>query len=183
MKLIVGLGNPGSQYKQTLHNVGFQSLDYLNNLLGQNQWSQKYKGEFVHSRLGEDTFGLLKPMTYMNISGESVQACMQFFKLALDDVLVVSDDIDRPLGTLRYRTSGGHGGHNGLRSIIQLCGGNEFHRIKLGIGRPESQMEVSDYVLSKPSADMKKVLEVAIEKSGDYLVQFIKGETIQISPD
>ena len=141
MKFIVGLGNPGNKYKGTLHNVGFQTLDLLAANLGERQWSQKFKGEIIQGRIGEDPYVLLKPMTYMNISGESVLACMQFFKLDLEDILVVSDDIDRSLGTLRYRKSGGHGGHNGLRSITQLCGGNDFHRIKIGIGRPAGRMD------------------------------------------
>jgi PTH1 family peptidyl-tRNA hydrolase len=119
----------------------------------------------------------------MNISGESVVACMQFFKITLQDVLVVSDDIDRPLGTLRYRTSGGHGGHNGLRSIIQRCGGNNFHRIKIGIGRPEGPMEVASYVLSSPNPEIKRVIHQAVEQTSDYLIRFIEGETIQIAPE
>ena len=183
MKLIVGLGNPGSKYRETFHNVGFKALDLLAESLQESQWSQKFKGEIIRGRIGDHQYVLLKPMTYMNISGESVVACMQFFKLDLEDVLVVSDDIDRPLGSLRYRTSGGHGGHNGLRSIIQLCGGNDFHRIKVGIGRPEGPMGVSNYVLSKVTTEMESVINPALEQTTEYVTLFIRGETIQITPE
>ncbi len=182
MKLIVGLGNPGDQYKNTLHNVGFDVLEELAKDIGIFQWQQKFKGEFLQARVGSDAFVLLKPLTYMNISGESVQACKQFFKLELEDILVVSDDIDRPAGSIRYRVSGGHGGHNGLRSIIQQCGGNTFHRLKIGIGRPISGDNVAKHVLSKPSAESKIAIEAAIKQTTDYLVDFIKGITIQVKP-
>ncbi len=183
MKLIVGLGNPGSKYQDTLHNVGFKALDTLAEGLRESQWSQKFKGDFIRGRVENDSYVLLKPMTYMNISGESVLACLQFFKLELEDMLVVSDDIDRPLGSLRYRKSGGHGGHNGLRSIIQLCGGNDFHRIKIGIGRPEGRMGVSNYVLGQLTSEMDQKIKPAIERTIDYLTLFIRGETIQITPE
>jgi PTH1 family peptidyl-tRNA hydrolase len=98
-------------------------------------------------------------------------------------MLVVFDDIDRPLGSLRYRKSGGHGGHNGLRSIIRLCGGNEFHRIKVGIGRPEGPMDVSSYVLSSLTPEKKQLINPALKRTMDYLIQFIRGETIQITPE
>jgi PTH1 family peptidyl-tRNA hydrolase len=181
MKLVVGLGNPGSQYQDTLHNVGFQTLDLLAANLKESQWVQKFKGMVIRGRLEGHPFILLKPMTYMNISGESVVACLQFFKLELHDMMVVSDDIDRPLGALRYRTSGGHGGHNGLRSIIQHCGGSDFPRIKIGIGRPEGSREVSAYVLSNLTADKEKLIKPAVEQTAGYLTRFIRGETIQIA--
>ncbi|MBU2513042.1 aminoacyl-tRNA hydrolase [bacterium] len=182
MKLIVGLGNPGAQYKNTLHNVGFQLVDLLAEDLRETQWQQKFKGDLLQGRLGDKPYVLLKPLTYMNISGESVLACKQFYKLELEDILVVSDDIDRSAGTLRYRVSGGHGGHNGLRSIIQQCGGSNFHRIKIGIGRPFSSGNVANYVLSKPSVETRIEIEAALERSVKYLIDFIKEKTIQIKP-
>lgn len=180
MKLVVGLGNPGSQYQDTLHNVGFQVLDLLAVQLKAGQWLQKFKGVLIRGRLEEHPYILLKPMTYMNVSGESVLACLQFFKLELQDMMVVSDDIDRPLGALRYRKSGGHGGHNGLRSIIQQCGGSDFQRIKIGIGRPDENRDVSSYVLSNLTAEMGTVIKPAMEQTVGYLTQYIRGETIQI---
>ena len=182
MKLIVGLGNPGDRYKNTLHNIGFQVLDLLAAELGKTQWAQKFKGLMVQGSFGGDPYVLLKPMTYMNVSGEAVLACKQFYKLELSDILVISDDVDRPAGTLRYRTTGGHGGHNGLRNIIQLCGGSDFHRFKVGIGRPESNRNVADFVLSKPTPEMTQLMKPAVEQTAAYLVDFIKAVPIQIKP-
>ncbi len=181
MKLIVGLGNPGGQYSGTLHNVGFRVIDLLAEMMGNTRWTQKFKGDFTQGRIEDNAYGLLKPMTFMNVSGEAVLDCKQFFKLELEEILVVSDDIDRPLGSLRYRTSGGHGGHNGLRSIIQLCGGTDFHRIKVGIGRPSDSRAVSNYVLSQPTKEMVDVIQPAVEDTTRHLIDFIKGITVQIT--
>jgi peptidyl-tRNA hydrolase, PTH1 family len=181
MKLIVGLGNPGGQYRNTLHNVGFQVVDLLAERLNASHWNQKFRGDFIRGKIGINPYGILKPLTFMNISGESVLPCKQFFKLELEDILVISDDIDRPLGTLRYRKSGGHGGHNGLRSIVQLCGGTDFHRIKVGIGRPGNTRDVSSYVLSSPTPEMVGLIRPAIEQTTEHLMDFLKGTTIQIA--
>ncbi len=180
MKLIVGLGNPGDKYKDTFHNVGFSALDKLAAELGENQWSNRFKGQMIRGNYGKFPYILLKPMTYMNISGESVVACMQYYKVSLENTLVISDDIDRPVGLLRYRASGGHGGHNGLRSIIQLCGQNTFHRLKVGIGRPDFKQEVSSYVLSKPRLEANQLIESALNQATGYLLDYIQGITIQI---
>jgi peptidyl-tRNA hydrolase, PTH1 family len=182
MKLIVGLGNPGAKYQNTLHNVGFAAIDYLCQRQSLSVWASKFKGLYLKGTIGGQQFILLKPQTYMNLSGESVLACVQFFKLDLEDVLVISDDVDRPAGTLRYRASGGHGGHNGLRSIIQLCGSNQFHRIKIGIGRPEGKKAVADYVLGNPPEEIKISVNNAIEAVDQYLTQFIENQPVQIDP-
>lgn len=180
MKLIVGLGNPGNRYQDTLHNVGFMALDALASRISTDQWSSRFKGLMVRGSYQGSRYILLKPQTYMNVSGESVLACRQFFKVPITDILVVSDDIDRPAGALRYRISGGHGGHNGLRNIIQLFGSNAFHRIKIGIGRPNGRQKVADYVLSKPSAEVSEAIHEAVQQTVDYQLDFIQGQTIQI---
>ncbi len=180
MKLIVGLGNPGSRYQNTLHNVGFLALDALSAKISADRWLSRFKGLMSRGSYQGCAYTLLKPQTFMNVSGESVLSCQQFFKVPITDVLVISDDIDRPVGALRYRTSGGHGGHNGLRSIIQLSGSNDFHRIKIGIGRPDGRQKVADYVLSKPSADVADLIERAVQQTVDYQLDFILDRTIQI---
>ncbi len=181
MKLLVGLGNPGQEYENTLHNAGFRAINALANNLGSTNWTNNFKGLVVKSRFRGEPFLLLKPQTYMNISGESLVACKSYFKIEIEDVMVLSDDLDLPLGTIRYREKGGHGGHNGLRSIIQLCGSNEFHRIKIGIGRPKNSGEkVSSYVLNRPSREIQKVLESSIEQTIEYQMNFILGEPIQV---
>lgn len=180
MKLIVGLGNPGSRYQDTLHNVGFLAADALFAKISTDRWLSRFKGMMSRGSYQGCGYILLKPQTYMNISGESVLACQQFFKVPIQDILVISDDIDRPAGSLRYRTSGGHGGHNGLRSIIQLFGSSDFHRIKIGIGRPNGRQKVADYVLSKPSSDISDSIDQAVQQTVDYLQDFILDRTIQI---
>ncbi|MBT3226937.1 MAG: aminoacyl-tRNA hydrolase [Deltaproteobacteria bacterium] len=182
MKLIVGLGNPGDRYQNTLHNVGFLALDALSSSLSTDRWLNRFKGLISRGSYQGSGFILLKPQTFMNVSGESVLACQQFFKIPTSDILVISDDVDRPAGLLRYRASGGHGGHNGLRNIIQLCGDNHFHRIKIGIGRPNGKQGVSDYVLSKPSQKVAVLIDDAIQQTVGYQKDFIQNKTIQIQP-
>jgi len=180
MKLIVGLGNPGGRYQDTLHNVGFMALDALASRISSDPWLSRFKGLMTRGSYKGTGYTLLKPQTYMNVSGESVQACRQFFKIPINEILVISDDVDRPAGSLRYRTSGGHGGHNGLRSIIQLLGANDFQRIKIGIGRPDGKQKVADYVLSKPTPEISALIEQAVLQTVDYQLDFILGRTIQI---
>ncbi len=158
MKLIIGLGNPGKEYQNTRHNCGFLALDELAKELGVTINQQKFHGEYVKTKYkGEDVI-LLKPLTYMNNSGQSLQACMQFFKVDIDDVVVIYDDLDMPVGKLRLRTSGSAGGHNGIKSIIQHIGSQEFKRIRIGIDRSK-QIKVVDYVLGNFTSEERKWVE------------------------
>lgn len=182
MKLIVGLGNPGEKYQKTLHNAGFMALDFLADRLGLGPFTNKYKGLFLTAKEGTRNFALLKPQTYMNLSGESVRAAMDFYKIEPSEVLVLSDDMDLPLGTLRYRKKGGHGGHNGLRNIIQHLGDQNFPRLKIGVGRPDGKKSVTSHVLGTPHATDQETLEFACKESGDFILNFIRGEEIQIPP-
>lgn len=137
MKLIVGLGNPGDQYAKTRHNIGFRVLDSLS--------LDFHKGFLgLHAKLGEQIF--LKPQTFMNCSGDSVLAAMSFHKIKPENLLVIHDELDLPFGTVRFKKSGGHAGHNGLRDIIRVIG-PDFSRIRIGIGKPEHKTQVADYVL------------------------------------
>ena len=176
----MGLGNPGGKYQNTLHNVGFTAVDAFAESISIGAWSRKFKGDFLHGKIGRDTYLLLKPQTYMNASGTSVWACQQFYKLELHDMLIIFDDVDRSAGSLRYRKSGGHGGHNGLRDIIRQCGGNDFHRIKIGVGRPTSGSDIADYVLSTPPVDVLLPIRSAITETRRYVKDFIAGRPIQI---
>jgi PTH1 family peptidyl-tRNA hydrolase len=147
--LVVGLGNPGQKYAGTRHNVGFMVVDALADKLSAGAFREKFSGVFV--RATRPDLALLKPLTFMNASGESVQQAMQFFKVELKDVLVVHDELDVPFGECRLKQGGGAAGHNGLRSIIQHCGGEGFGRLRVGIGRPRSGEGVS-HVLGDFSA-------------------------------
>jgi len=182
MKLIVGLGNPGNQYQDTLHNAGFMALDHLAEMQGIGPWQEKFKGLNLKANLEGRPFLLLKPQTFMNLSGQSVVACLQFFKVEPEEILVVSDDMDLPLGNLRYRQKGGHGGHNGLRNIIELLGSQNFSRLKIGIGRPHGNKQVTGHVLGKPKQDQIQLLEEAVQKAASHIKDFILGNPLHIEP-
>jgi PTH1 family peptidyl-tRNA hydrolase len=150
MLLVVGLGNPGSEYAAHRHNVGFMTVDELAERTAADPFRAKFSGEIARARLEQVDAWLLKPMTYMNRSGDSVQPCAAFFKIPAEDIIVIHDDLDLPLGTVRLKQGGGHAGHNGLRSIIHRLGTPDFGRVRIGIGRPPPDFkgEPSDFVLS-----------------------------------
>lgn len=147
MRLWVGLGNPGAQYAGNRHNVGFLALDRIAADHGFGPWQAKFKGLVAEGRFGSVKVALLKPQTFMNLSGEAVQAAAGFWKIAPDAITVFHDELDLAPFRVRLKTGGGHAGHNGLRSIIQHLG-DGFHRVRLGIGHPGHKDRVSGYVLS-----------------------------------
>lgn len=146
MKLIVGLGNPGRQYAGNRHNIGFMALDRIAEDHGFTGWKARFQGQVAEGRLGEARVTLLKPETFMNLSGQSVGEAMRYLKLEPADVTVLHDELDLAPGKLRLKTGGGHAGHNGLRSMIQHIG-DGFHRVRLGIGHPGHKDAVAGYVL------------------------------------
>lgn len=164
MKLIVGLGNPGKEYEKTRHNVGFMVMDRLADILNVSISISKFKGEYVKLKYkGEDVI-LLKPMTYMNNSGESVIQVMNYFKIDVEDILVVYDDMDMPVGKLRLRESGSAGGHNGVKSIIAHVGTQKFKRIRVGIDK-HPRIKVIDYVLGHFQKDEQVLIDEGIENA------------------
>ncbi|WP_270167078.1 aminoacyl-tRNA hydrolase [Paenibacillus sp. SYP-B4298] len=148
MKWIVGLGNPGMSYQGTRHNVGFMVVDELAKRWDIKLNQSKFKGLAGEGNVRGTKVILLKPMTYMNLSGESVRALMDFYKADLDDGLIVYDDLDTELGRIRLRYQGSAGGHNGIKSIIAHVGTQSFNRVRMGISRPQPGEIISDYVLS-----------------------------------
>ena len=148
MKLIVGLGNPGAQYARTRHNVGFLVVDELA-LRHAASWRREGDSELAELRLGGQKVLLVKPTTFMNAAGRAVGPLVAFYKLTLDDLLVVQDDLDSPFGLLRLRPGGRHGGQNGVRDIIARLGGDAFARLKIGISRPPVGWDPADWVLSR----------------------------------
>ncbi|ABG33359.1 peptidyl-tRNA hydrolase [Roseobacter denitrificans] len=146
MKLIVGLGNPGPKYAGHRHNIGFMALDRIAADHGFGAWKDKHQGSLSEGRFGSDRAVLLKPLTFMNNSGQSVQAAMRFYKLEPEDVIVLHDEIDLAPGKVKYKTGGGHAGHNGLRSIHAHIG-PEYARVRLGVGHPGHKDRVPGYVL------------------------------------
>ncbi len=176
--LIVGLGNPGAKYDQTRHNAGFEFVDELAAKYSA-QWKldPKYQAETTTVDIDGKKIWLLKPMTFMNRSGQAVGALSQFFKFAPENILVAHDELDIDAGSARFKKGGGHGGHNGLRDIISCLGNNKnFYRLRLGIGHPGTSSEVVDYVLRKAKPEERISLERAIDCALDQLTLAINGD-------
>lgn len=146
MKLIIGLGNPGASYARNRHNIGFMVLDALHHSLSASPWRSKFQGQLAEASLGSDKILLLKPETFMNLSGQSVGEAMRFYKLEASDCLVFYDELDLPPGKLRIKQGGGHNGHNGIKSLDSHIG-QDYWRIRLGIGHPGRKEMVTHYVL------------------------------------
>ncbi|REE66498.1 PTH1 family peptidyl-tRNA hydrolase [Paenibacillus taihuensis] len=167
MKWIVGLGNPGTAYQGTRHNVGFMVVDMLAKRWGINVTQSKCKGLIGEGNVGGTKVALIKPMTYMNLSGETVRGFMDYFKADLEDAIIVYDDMDTATGKIRLRYQGSAGGHNGIKSIIQHTGTQNFNRIRVGISRPQPGMSISDYVLSNFPKSEADLLKSMVEESCD----------------
>ena len=146
MMIFVGLGNPGSQYERHRHNIGFMALDAIHERQGFEPWRDRFQAKVSEGRFGSNKCLLIKPMTYMNESGRSVQAAVQFYKLQPDQIYVIHDELDLPPGKLRVKAGGGAGGNNGLRSVISHIGPH-FSRVRIGIGHPGNKNAVVRYVL------------------------------------
>ena len=173
--LIVGLGNPGGQYDNTRHNAGFAVADELARRGGFPIQRVKFKALTNAAAIGGQGALVMKPTTYMNLSGEAVGEAARFYKLSPDHVLVISDDVDLPLGKLRLRTGGSAGGHNGLKSIIQHLGSDQFPRLKVGVGgKPHPDYDLADWVLGKLQGEDKKVMDEAVKRAADAVECFLK---------
>ncbi len=166
--LIVGLGNPGNEYENTRHNAGFMTLDAWCRAHGANMTQTKFQGIYGSMRLNGKQIHLLKPQTFMNLSGKSVQACMAFFHVPHENILIIHDDLDLPMGDVRCKNGGGAGGHNGLKSIIELTGSNAFNRLRMGIGRPVHN-DVINYVLGTIPQAEQATWEKSVEIGGQAL--------------
>jgi PTH1 family peptidyl-tRNA hydrolase len=173
VKLVVGLGNPGPQYRDTPHNVGFRVADALAaRCRVESQWRLDWDSMWVRSGPGPSAVLLLKPQTYMNLSGPAVQQAAAYFQIALPDVLVVVDDVALPLGRLRARRGGSAGGHNGLRSLIQHLG-TDFPRLRIGVGRGESDADLANYVTGRFPPGVRAEVEAAVLRAADASEVFL----------
>jgi PTH1 family peptidyl-tRNA hydrolase len=175
--LVVGLGNPGSKYQNNRHNVGFMVVERLAERHGREPFREKFQGLFAKGSLDSTEFGLLKPQTFMNLSGQSAQKAMAFFKVEIGQLIVVHDELDLPFGTVRVKLGGGAAGHNGIKSLAQCCGGPDFVRIRVGIGRPRSG-DGASFVLSDFSRDecleLPNVVESASLAVADVMTRGIQ---------
>ena len=174
MYLIVGLGNPGLSYKKTRHNAGFQALDALADRLGVRVRTKGFSALYGEGRIGNERVILCKPQTYMNLSGDAVQQLLHFYKLAPDRLIVLYDDIDLPLGSMRIRANGSAGSHNGMRSIISCIHSEDFARIRIGVGKDESLL-LRDYVLKRPSKEEQKTLDEVFGQAADAAELIVAG--------
>ena len=176
-KLIVGLGNPGPEHTHTRHNAGFWCIDNIaeSNSV-QFKPESKFQGDISRLSLNGNDYWLLKPTTFMNNSGRSVQAMMAFYKITPKELLVMHDEIDLPPGTVRFKTGGGHGGQNGLRDIIRSLGSNDFSRIRIGVGHPGDKHRVVGHVLGRPDADELHAIEHSIDRVMDSAALLLSGD-------
>lgn len=149
MKLIVGLGNPGKEYENTYHNLGFMVVDELAQKLGVEITKTKYNSNYTLAKYNGETLVLIKPLTYMNLSGQAVKGFADLYKVEPEDIMVVCDDIDLPKGVCRYRENGSGGTHNGLKNIVFMLNSQNFKRVKIGAARSDISVDLKDYVLSK----------------------------------
>lgn len=175
MKLVVGLGNPGDKYVGTRHNVGFEVIDRLlqDHQLSLNE--TKFRADYVIWHYQGEKVILTQPYTYMNLSGEAVLPLMTYYDIHFEDLLVIYDDLDMEVGKIRMRPKGSAGGHNGMKSLIQMLGTQEFQRIKLGIGRPAPGWKVVDHVLAPFTAEQRPLMEEAVAQVAGIVEEWIAG--------
>lgn len=172
MKLIVGLGNPGKKYEHTRHNMGFDVVDLFSELSQIDIDKESFKGMVGRGKIFDEDIFLLKPQTFMNLSGESVKEIVSYFKIDVNDILVIYDDMALPVGSIRLRPSGSSGGHKGMQNIIDNLGTQNIKRIRVGIGEPI--YDTIDFVLSKPTKEEKPLIDEAIEKAADAIRDILK---------
>lgn len=176
IKLIAGLGNPGPDYAQTRHNAGFWFLDRL---AGTSHWQHEARFQAEVSKLTPSGIWLMKPLTFMNRSGQAVGALARFYRIAVEDILVVHDELDLLPGDVRLKQGGGHGGHNGVRDIASALGSPDFWRLRIGIGHPRSlqlSQQVADFVLHRPRADEAIAIDLALDRCEQAMADILKGE-------
>ena len=174
MKLIVGLGNPGKQYEATRHNVGFMVLDELARRFFADGPKLRFEAALWETRMADEKILLAAPQTFMNCSGRSVGQIVDFFKLSIDSLAVVCDDMNLDTGKLRWRARGSAGGQNGLNDIINHLGTDEFARLRIGIGRPPGRMAATDWVLGRFRGDEADEMELAIARAADSVEEWIQ---------
>lgn len=184
MKLIVGLGNPGAQYVNTRHNIGFDVVEYISEKWGIPLNKQKFEAQYGEGFVNGEKIILVKPLTFMNLSGRSVAEFVNYYDIDREDFVVIHDDIDSPVGRIRLRQKGSSGGQNGIKSLIKHFGGiQEFNRIKVGVGRPTDGRAVVDHVLGRFTKDEVAFMEAAIMNSANALACWMQNDFIRAAND
>ena len=173
MKLIAGLGNPGTKYRDTRHNVGFDVADVLARRHGTEFESAPGEALMARLRAVGDGVLIVKPLTFMNLSGHAVAELIRYYRIALPDVLIVVDDVNLPLGRLRIRARGSHGGHNGLKSVAGQLGSDEYARLRIGIGRGDERRDLADHVLARFDPEEREIVRAAVDRAADAAEMFV----------
>ena len=173
MKMIAGLGNPGKKYENQRHNLGFMVIDSIADSHQIDINEKKFKADFGKGSLNGESVILVKPQTFMNLSGEAINQLARYFKIDVEDVIVIADDLNIDFGRIRIRKKGSDGGHNGLKSISQCLGSQEFPRVRVGIGLPKEAYDVSNFVLSQFKAEEKEELDKLVKRSAEATVTIV----------
>lgn len=173
MKLVVGLGNPGAQYRDTRHNIGFLVVDELARRWQVGQWREQHQALVAKVRVGEDAVLVAKPLTFMNLSGDAVGGLAGFYKVTVPDTLVVLDEVALPLGRLRAGRRGSDGGHNGLKSVLERLGTRDVPRLRIGVGRGDPRMDLANHVLGRFDAEERVQVEAAVLRAADAVATFV----------
>jgi PTH1 family peptidyl-tRNA hydrolase len=177
LRLLVGLGNPGSRYAATRHNAGYWFADAVASRFAATfRGNPRFFGELAEVSVGGQSLRVLKPVTYMNESGRSVSAVVQFYRLSVEDILIAHDEIDLPPGTVRLKRGGGHGGHNGLRDVIPALGSPDFARLRIGVGHPGHKDLVTGYVLNRPGSEEQALIKSALADALDAFELIARGD-------
>jgi PTH1 family peptidyl-tRNA hydrolase len=174
MKIIVGLGNPGRKYERTRHNAGFMAVDKLAGNLHVDVTQEKHHALICRARIGSEDVVLAKPQTYMNESGRAAGALLRDTYTAVSGLIVIHDELDLSLGSVRVKIGGGHGGHNGLRSLIEHLGSSDFIRVRIGIGRPAPNIDPADYVLSPFLAGERDLVPEVLARAGEAVAAIVR---------
>ena len=173
MKLIVGLGNPGKEYENTRHNIGFMAIDNYVKLHNLGDFKEKFNGLFLKYQLGDEQVILVKPLSFMNLSGDVVRKYVDYFKVDINDILIIHDDLDMPVGKIKLKFGGSSGGHNGIKDISLKLGTEDYKKLKVGIANNKN-MDTKDYVLGRFSKDEKVLIDEAIIETGTIIDDYFK---------
>ncbi len=173
MILVVGLGNPGKGYASSRHNIGFKVVDELSNRLGVSLKKKGFRSHYAHASIEARKLIFLKPDTFMNRSGEAVSDAVDFFKIPMNEIIVIHDEMDLTLGSIRVKVGGGSAGHNGIQSIINSLGNSDFIRVRVGIGKPIQKSEAVGHVLSEFEKEEKRLVKDAIVRAADAVLEII----------
>lgn len=173
MKLVIGLGNPGLKYAGTRHNIGYEVVEYLASAPMVGSWKSRFQSQVAETKENNEPVLLIKPETFMNLSGRAVRQAVDFYKITPADLLVICDDLALPSGKLRLRATGSHGGQNGLRNIQESLGTPDYLRLRIGIGSPGEHQDAADYVLGRFKASERSVLDEAVAKAARAILTWI----------